>query len=550
MLVMFLVGCSSAKNEISNKESNVETKNVTIELSDEKIVISDEKAVTLSHDIIYYEAGHDASYGEGDASEGHTKEEADLHTVITIREPGTYRVSGTLSYGQIAIDLGDNAKKDPNAVVNLVLDDVDLTCTVAPAIIVYSAYECASDTKENPDMNVTLTKAGFNLVLNNENVISGGHVAKIYKPGTQDKLHKYDAAISSLVSFNIQGEGSLNLTADNEGIETRMHMHIHSKDITINSGDDSLNAGEDGVSVIRITDATVICNANSGSEGDGIDSNGWVVIEGGFVSATGNEKSMDSGLDADNGIVITGGTVIATGNMLDGISSNTDQIVLALQAMNTIEKGTLLMVKQGDTSTVFRNEVNTSILVVSSSDFVEGTAELWHLESAEGQWQANVMTQVDSVVTKGQYQVIAGTNFGGMQRPGGGFNGGGRPEGGSGFMPEGSFDFGSMPEGGFNFGENGEGDFSFGENFNFEDMPSGNFNPEDIEIPEGNFDRGQMGNFDPSQSGMPQGGFGQMPGNMGGFYGANEGFDQMQLTGSTQFTLSKGVNQLMLMSIE
>ena len=166
------------------------------------------------------------------------------------------------------------------------------------------------------------------------------------------------------------------------------------------------------------------------------------------------------------------------------------------------------MVKQGDTSTVFKNEANASILVVSSPDFTEGTAELWQLESAEGQWMANVMSQVDSVVTSGKYQVLAGTNFGGMQRPGnmqmpqgGKFNFEDIPEGSFGFGEngEGGFNFENMPEGNFNFGENGEGGFNFGGNFggefNFEDMPEGNFNPGNMEIPEGN--------FDPSQSSRP-----------------------------------------------
>ena len=64
-----------------------------------------------------------------------TQEEADAHTVVTIRNAGTYRVSGTLSAGQLAIDLGSEAKRDPEAVVTLVLDGVDITCTVAPAVI-------------------------------------------------------------------------------------------------------------------------------------------------------------------------------------------------------------------------------------------------------------------------------------------------------------------------------------------------------------------------------------------------------------------------------
>ena len=64
---------------------------------------------------------------------------------MTIRQPGTYRVSGSLSAGQLAVDLGEDAKTDPNAVVTLVLDGVDITCTVAPAVIFYRVFECDTD---------------------------------------------------------------------------------------------------------------------------------------------------------------------------------------------------------------------------------------------------------------------------------------------------------------------------------------------------------------------------------------------------------------------
>ena len=79
------------------------------------------------------------------ADDEHTAEEAGAHTVVTIRKAGTYRVSGSLSAGQLAVDLGDDAKTDPSSVVTLILDGVDITCTVAPAVIFYNVYECDAD---------------------------------------------------------------------------------------------------------------------------------------------------------------------------------------------------------------------------------------------------------------------------------------------------------------------------------------------------------------------------------------------------------------------
>ena len=120
-----------------------------ITLSDSEITLDGQmlaqdggKTVTLSHDIVYYHDNTGEDYGAGTQADMHTREEADAHTVVTIREPGTYRVSGALSAGQLAVDLGEEAKRDRSAVVTLVLDGVDITCTVAPAVIFYNVYEC------------------------------------------------------------------------------------------------------------------------------------------------------------------------------------------------------------------------------------------------------------------------------------------------------------------------------------------------------------------------------------------------------------------------
>ena len=93
-------------------------------------------AVYVANDIVFYLEGQDFTYGEGEKQDEHSQAEADAHTVVHITKPGTYRLSGTLSAGQVAVDLG----KDANAVVTLVLDGADITCTIAPAVIFYSVY--------------------------------------------------------------------------------------------------------------------------------------------------------------------------------------------------------------------------------------------------------------------------------------------------------------------------------------------------------------------------------------------------------------------------
>ena len=65
-------------------------------LSDEGITVDGQAASTdpasavyVGADIVYYEDGHDETYGEGTAEEAHTAEEAAAQTVVTITQPGT-----------------------------------------------------------------------------------------------------------------------------------------------------------------------------------------------------------------------------------------------------------------------------------------------------------------------------------------------------------------------------------------------------------------------------------------------------------------------------
>ena len=455
----------STNTEDASDSSENQTEECKIELSDDGILVDgeaistdSESAVYAGADIVYYKEGQDSTYGAGDEDDGHSEEEAAEHTVVTITKAGTYRVSGTLSKGQIAIDLGEDSRDDESAVVNLILDNADITCTVASGIVVYNAYECGSDDTETATKDVDTTNAGVHIILadDSENTVNGSHVAKIYKEGTTQedvdagnakKQWKFDAAIDSLVSIAFdaeeEGTGTLAVNSDNEGIETSLHLTINGGTITINSNDDAINANEDGVSVITINGGVLTCNVGGGKEGDGIDSNGWIVINDGFIVSAASATSPDSGVDSDNGIYINGGTVLASGNMYDEVSEDSEQAFVALNFASSVEAGQMFALKNadGEIVTAFSAANDFQTLVYSSSELTDGDYTLYEISSADGVAVSGLYTEVTSVSDEVQLQGSKGAGgFGGMGGAPNGEPNGERPE-----MPDGEAP--SMPEG-------------------------------------------------------------------------------------------------------
>ncbi len=497
----------------------------SIQLSDDKITvngseISTEKGdVYLSRDIVFYLENQGEAYGEGEKWEEHPQSEADKHSVINITRPGEYIISGSLSHGQIAVKLGDTT--DSKNKVNITLDNADITCTVAPAIICYSAYECGDYSTDKATKDTDTSNAGFSITLaeGSTNNINGSHVARIFDENGK-KLHKYDAAIETLVSMNIGGEGTLNVTSDNEGIETKLHMTINGGAININSADDSLNAGEDGVSVITINGGNVYCNSNNGSEGDGIDSNGWLVINGGNVSAFANSNSMDSGLDSDNGIYINGGNVFATGNMYDTVREGETQNTVVFTTAEKVAAGEFLLLKDssGNPAIGFTAPADYSVMVYSSGKLAEGGYTLYKAAGITSTETNGVYT--DITATEGEIQLAHSGS--GAARPGmggrpGDFNPGNMgdmPQMPEGFKPENmpeDFDRGKMPEG-----------FEKGDRQYNADMGNPPEKP-----------RGEMPdrNFEKDENGRPMG------------FGGEGGFDFDQTTKQNPvFTVTKGIS--------
>ena len=257
-----------------------------------------------------------------------SKEEASNNKVLHINEQGTYILQGEWD-GQIKVNLGeeDEVFADESKKVTIILNGVDITCTVAPALLFESAYEVDNtwEKREEKLNEIDTSNAGVNVIIadDTENNISGKNTYRMLKTKYKDenstdaikvqkKLRKIDAPFYSCVSMNINGEenntGILNVTSSFEGLDSELHLTINGGNITINSEDDGINVNEDNVSIVSFFGGNITLNAANGAEGDGVDSNGYVVIDGSNLYIN-NVRVPDNAIDSEDGILYKSGSI-------------------------------------------------------------------------------------------------------------------------------------------------------------------------------------------------------------------------------------------------
>jgi hypothetical protein len=132
-----------------------------------------------------------------------------------------------------------------------------------------------------------------------------------------------------------------------------MHLTVDGGQIRINSQDDGINTNEDDVSVFTMNDGYLYVDAGNGSEGDGIDSNGSIEINGGTVISLANPTTPDGGLDADGDILINGGTVAAFGVSNEEVSSDSTAPYLQLSYENVQPSGQITYLTDTDGKEIF-----------------------------------------------------------------------------------------------------------------------------------------------------------------------------------------------------
>ncbi|MBO4686430.1 MAG: carbohydrate-binding domain-containing protein [Lachnospiraceae bacterium] len=211
-------------------------------------------------------------------------------TTLTIRAAGTYVLTGSCKDGNIIID-APNGKS-----VNLVLDNLSLTCTTTAPIHV----------KDCPLLAITIAERSQNIITDRHTyseMLSQDGQAK----DASELEEVPNAAVFSKCPLLIrgEGEGQLIINADcYNGITTSDTLNIEGGVLNITAKNNALR-GKDFVS---ISGGVITIKADN----DGIKSTntenaglGYITIKGGVI----NIQADDEGIYAPRSVNFTGGTV-------------------------------------------------------------------------------------------------------------------------------------------------------------------------------------------------------------------------------------------------
>ena len=214
-------------------------------------------------------------------------------TTVTIKDEGTYIISGTLSDGMIVVDAEESDK------AQLVFNGVSIISkTSAPLYILEAA------------------KVFVTLADGTENILENG--------GTFEAIdeNNIDAAVFSKQDITFNGSGTLTVTSPaGHGIVCKDDLVFTSGTYVVNSSSHGLDANDS----VRIANASITVDAGK----DGIHSENSDDATLGFIyisSGTLNIEAEGDGISAYVSIQIEGGTidVLAGGGYENGTSSSSD----------------------------------------------------------------------------------------------------------------------------------------------------------------------------------------------------------------------------------
>ena len=336
---------------------------------------------------------------------------------ISITQGGTYVLSGTLN-NQISVSVSEQ--------IVLVLNGVNIKSNTH-GIIILKAPEIDQTNPLNPSsFSVNLDNVGAKIIIadGSENTVNAG------------KGGQYDGAIHSCVSFLIGGEtkgdGVLNVVGSGEGVETDMHLFINGGIMRIVGNDDAISANNENKSIVYVKGGKLFINGGLGQEGDGIDSNGWIIVDGGEIVSSA-KAGMDSGLDSDH-TRINGGIVMAVGSALDYASNECKQPTMNLVFTGNVEPSSVLTIKDSDGNEIISYSANTADFISGSQRKTYFAAIVSHPSFKNGQTYHLFLDGVQLGFTGNKagfdWQNGGGFPWGGQGgNPGGWGNPGGNPGG-------------------------------------------------------------------------------------------------------------------------
>ncbi len=200
-------------------------------------------------------------------------------------------------------------------------------------------------------------------------------------------LDSGDDAIHSDDLLQISG-GDITINKCYEGIESAK-VEISGGNIDITTNEDGINAADGTTTTIGgwnsssynenchiiISGGYVAVNC-IGNEGDGIDSNGTMLISGGELYIAGSSNNSDAALDSDGGILINGGYVFAVGQlgMVETPATNSEQYCVSFAKNSSISANTTLYLtdSEGEIIMYFVTPRSCQSIILSCPEFTKG----------------------------------------------------------------------------------------------------------------------------------------------------------------------------------
>ena len=259
MMILSLSGCGKGSdvNDAKTTVGSEATKTDANNTGSEEIISDDEMFSDRDYDISYDDAVDIV------LSDGSSATDADNVTiegdVITITKAGSYKLTGSLSNGQIIVECDENDK------VQLVLDGVDISCDDSAAIYVKSADK----------VFITTTGSENNLTVSGE---------------FSENEDGVDAVIYSKDDITFNGEGTLNINCETS------HGIVGKDDVKITSGTYNIVADKKGIDAndsVRVADGVI--NIESKTDGIHIENSEDETL--GFLYVIGGEFKIEAGYD-------------------------------------------------------------------------------------------------------------------------------------------------------------------------------------------------------------------------------------------------------------
>lgn len=296
------VGCSSNESGSSKAAASAETESPSDETAEQSTLNADPISYNnTSASDLFSERDLDPSYDtvtaeitlNGDSAKINGTGASSDDSVITITEEGVYRFTGSLSNGQIIVN-AENAK------VQLILDNASINCNDSAPIYVMNAKKTF----------ITLADGSKNSVTDGESYIG------------LDESGEPDAAIFSKDSLTINGNGSLDITANYaDGIHSKDDIVITGGNISVTAaangikgkdyvaaagGNITINSGKDGVKSTNTTDTSL----------------GFIYIEDEVFNVT----SSEDGFQAETDFIAKGGefNIVSGGGSVNSTKVHTD----------------------------------------------------------------------------------------------------------------------------------------------------------------------------------------------------------------------------------